>query len=124
MTDEDSIAPSFSDGSLVSSDFDEIHSEPSKSSEGETHSNTSGTNNGDSVLQSHDQENKLVRSSKACVYAFLLVVAIGGSLLVWAFLRQVQQVSVRKQVGWTNAQFRPLYFIFFSQAISFICDSV
>lgn len=87
--DNDSLAPSISDGSDV----------VSKSS-GETHSNsnTSRTNAGDSVL-AQPMETKLVRSSKACVYVFLLVVAIVGSFLTWLFLKEEEQISLTQQVS-------------------------
>ena len=95
MTDGDSVGASVSRESESSEVRDK--SDESKSS-GETFSNTSRAN-GDPTLQHLGaHETKIVRSSKMCVYIFLLMVAIGGSLLTWVFLSEVEQRSLSQQV--------------------------
>ncbi len=94
MSDNESMGASISDGSDGSGMRGK--SDESKSSGG-TFSNTSRAN-ADSAFQPGQQETTIVRSSKACVYAFLLVVAVGGSLLTWLFLREQEQLSVAQQV--------------------------
>lgn len=94
MSDGESVVASISDGS-DGSGF-KGHSDESKSSGG-TFSNTSRTN-GDSAFQPGLQETKIVRSSKVCVYVFLSLVAIGGSMLTWLFLREQEQLSLAQQV--------------------------
>ena len=92
MTDCDSVSNG-SDTTAVRGKSDE-----SKSS-GETYSHASRAN-GDSTLQQIGlQETKIVRSSKICVYVFLLLVAIGGSLLTWLFLKEEEQLSLAQQVS-------------------------
>ena len=71
-------------------------SDESKSS-GETFSNTSRANT-DPNLQLGAHETRIVRKSKVCVYIFLLLAAIIGSLSTWYFLTAVEQQSVAQQV--------------------------
>lgn len=94
MNDGESVGASVSRES-ESSDL-RGKSDESKSS-GETFSNTSRAN-GDQTMQLGAHETKIVRSSKLCVYIFLLLVAIGGSLLTWYFLSEVEQRSLAQQV--------------------------
>ena len=76
-------------------------SDESKSSGGETFSNTSRANT-DPNLQLGAHETRIVRKSKVCVYIFLLLAAIIGSLSTWYFLTAVEQQSVAQQVRGCN----------------------
>ena len=71
-------------------------SDESKSS-GETFSNTSRANT-DPYSQLGAQETRIVRKSKVCVYIFLLLTAIIGSLATWYFLTAVEQQTFSQQV--------------------------
>jgi hypothetical protein len=75
-------------------------SDESKSS-GETFSNTSRANGDPMLQQLGAQETRIVRKSKICVYIFLLLVAIGGSLVTWVFLSEVEQRSLSQQVSFS-----------------------
>ena len=95
MPDSESVSPSISkewESSEVRGKSDE-----SKSS-GETFSNPRRGANADPTLQLGAQETRIVRKSKVCVYIFLLLTAIIGSLSTWAFLTTVEQQSLEQQV--------------------------
>jgi hypothetical protein len=95
------ISDSESGGASVSMESDGTDfrgkSDESKSS-GETYSNTSRANT-DPNLQLGAQETRIVRNSKVCVYVFLLLTAIVGSLSTWFFLTGVEQQSMAQEVS-------------------------
>ena len=96
MPDGESVSASISQES-ESSDLLRGESDESKSSE-ETFSNPCRGANADPSLRLGAQETRIVRKSKVCVYIFLLLAAIIGSLSTWYFLNAVEQQSFAHQV--------------------------
>lgn len=91
MSDAHSIEHSISEDE--SSSGGPLGDNTSKSSTG-----TYATSSRAEMQQSLEEDAKIKQNSRACVYTFLLVVAIGGSLLVLAFLNQEEQISLGQQV--------------------------
>ena len=97
MSDDDSQSAGASVSKRSESSDFRGKSDESKSS-GETYSNTSRANT-DPNLQLGAQETRIVRKSKICVYIFLLLTAIIGSISTWYFLSAVEQQSMAQQVS-------------------------